>query len=188
MASKTSKTKIQGEAMRMLADDHKLVRKLFRDFKSAEDDDERVAIAQEICRELTVHAMIEEEIFYPALRERAEKEELQDLVGEAYEEHGLAKVLIAEIAEGSLEAEVLKAKMTVLSEIIRHHVEEEEDDIFVKARRLDLDDLVQPLQMRKQELMEMSEQDAQGFVALGMKAAEASRGPQGAEAGAQSLQ
>ena len=86
----------------------------------AKDNAGKQKLAQEICTELTVHATIEEEIFYPACKEAVE----DDLEHEAYVEHDGAKVLIAEIAQGNPEDEFYDAKVMVLSEMIKHHVKE----------------------------------------------------------------
>src|SRR5205814_818781 len=95
----------------------------FEKFEKARDKTRKAALAREICTELMVHATIEEEIFYPACKGKIEDE---DILKEAYVEHDEAKVLIAEISEGSADDEFFEAKVTVLSEVIKHHVKEEE--------------------------------------------------------------
>src|SRR5690606_38283986 len=108
----------------------------------------------EICTELSVHAMIEEEIFYPACRGKVE----EDMLDEAYVEHDGAKVLIAEISASEPDDEFYDAKVKVLSEMIKHHVKEEErraEGIFAQAREacLDVGALGEQLMQRKEELM-----------------------------------
>ena len=149
------------DAISLLKQDHQEVTALFKKFESAKSG--KSAIAQEICKLLTVHAQIEEELFYPAARDALEdSEEGEDLLDEAEVEHASAKELIAQI-EGSEEGEDLfEAKVTVLSEYIQHHVKEEEDELFPKVSKtdLDLDGLGQELEDRKAELLaEQSEDD-----------------------------
>jgi len=142
------------DAISLLKADHRKVEDLFDQFEKATDNARRQKVAQEICTELTVHATIEEEIFYPACKEAVE----DDLEHEAYVEHDGAKVLIAEIAQGNPENEFYAAKVTVLSEMIKHHVKEEEkpgEGFFAQARRGDVDlaDLGGKLQARKEQLL-----------------------------------
>ena len=113
------------------------------------------SIAEEICLDLSVHAQIEEEIFYPACEGKVE----EDLLKESYVEHDGAKVLIAEIASGGPGDEFYEAKVKVLKEEIEHHVEEEErrmEGLFAQARKagLDMDALGERLAARKRELTE----------------------------------
>ncbi|MEJ1970506.1 MAG: hemerythrin domain-containing protein [Rhizomicrobium sp.] len=120
------------DAIALLKADHRKVEGLFAKFEKAKDSRTKQALAQEICTELTVHTIIEEEIFYPAC-EGAVEEDLHD---EAYVEHDGAKVLVAELAQGGPDDEFYDAKMTVLSEQIKHHVKEEEkpgDGYFAQA-------------------------------------------------------
>ena len=121
--------------------------------------DKKRELAMQICMELTVHAQIEEELFYPALREAAPKS--VDLLEEAEVEHASAKDLIAQIQDAADIDEKFDAKVKVLGEYIDHHVKEERREIFEKARAtrgLDLMALREALQARKEELM--SEQTA----------------------------
>lgn len=142
------------DAITLLMDDHKKVKKLFKDYEklSKKDDIEgKVEIATQICEELTVHAMVEEEIFYPAAREAIQDE---DLLNEAEVEHATAKDLIAQIQEMSGDDPMYDAKVKVLSEYINHHVEEEEGEMFPKARKakMDLEGLAVEIMERKEEL------------------------------------
>lgn len=140
-------------AITILMQDHAKVKKLFKEFEklSKKDDDSKVDIANQICMELTVHAKAEEEIFYPAARMVLE----EDLLNEAEVEHDTAKDLIAQIQTMSPDDEMYDAKVTVLGEYIDHHVEEEETEMFPKARKakMDLNELGVQIRMRKEELM-----------------------------------
>jgi hemerythrin-like domain-containing protein len=141
------------DAIALLRADHKLVKELFDKFEKARGDDRKEAIAEQICKELTVHATIEEEIFYPAARGALRQE---DLVDEATVEHQSAKDLIAQIEGGSPDDELWEAKVKVLGEYIDHHVKEEQNEMFpqVKRTKLDLAELGEQLQARKMELKE----------------------------------
>lgn len=146
------------DAINLLKQDHEKVSKLFEKFESAEAD--RGEIAAEVCKLLTVHAQIEEELFYPAAREALESdEEGEDLLDEAEVEHASAKELIAQIEEGDEGDPLFDAKVKVLGEYIKHHVQEEESELFpkVKATKLDLDTLGKELDSRKTELLSTME-------------------------------
>jgi hemerythrin superfamily protein len=142
------------DAIALLKADHRKVEELFEQFEGARGDGKKRKIALQICMELTVHAKIEEEIFYPACEGKIE----DDLLKEAYVEHDGAKVLIAEIEAGTPSDEFYDAKVKVLSEQIEHHVQEEEarmEGMFSQARKagLDMDALGDQLRSRKDELM-----------------------------------
>lgn len=142
------------DAIALLKADHRSVEALFEQFEKASGDGKKQKIAEQICLELTVHAQIEEEIFYPACEGKVE----EDLLQEAYVEHDGAKVLIAEIEAGGPDDEFYDAKVKVLSEQIEHHVEEEEkrmEGMFSQARHagLDMDGLGDQLRARKEELI-----------------------------------
>ena len=142
------------DAIALLKADHRKVEELFEQFEGASGDGKKQKIALQICLELTVHAQIEEEIFYPACEGKIE----EDLLKEAYVEHDGAKVLIAEIEAGGPDDEYYDAKVKVLSEQIEHHVEEEEkrmEGMFAQARKagLDMDALGEQLAARKEELV-----------------------------------
>jgi hypothetical protein len=142
------------DAIALLKADHRAVEALFEKFEGAKADGAKQKIALEICLELTVHAKIEEEIFYPACEGKID----EDLLKEAYVEHDGAKVLIAEIEAGTPSDEFYDAKVTVLSEQIEHHVGEEEqrmEGMFAQARKagLDMDELGDRLRARKAELL-----------------------------------
>jgi len=142
------------DAIALLKDDHRNVEALFEKFEKAKDARTKKALATEICTELSVHATIEEEIFYPACHDAVE----DDLRAESYVEHDGAKVLIAELAGSNPENEFYDAKMKVLSEDIAHHVKEEEkpgEGFFAQARKggIDMDALGEKLAARKQQLL-----------------------------------
>ena len=133
----------KSDAISMLKADHDLVKKLFKDFESAETTREKSAIARQAILELKIHTTIEEELFYPAVRKALKKsigkEETTDLMDEADEEHHVAKLLIAELETMKASDDHWAGKFTVLSESVLHHVKEEETEMFVEARKLDLD-------------------------------------------------
>jgi hemerythrin superfamily protein len=143
------------DAITLLKQDHRIVEALFEEFEKAEEE-EQSAIAQRVCQLLTVHAQIEEEILYPAAKEAFEEEEESELVAEAEIEHGSAKELIAKIEAGSSDDEHYKATVKVLGEYIKHHVKEEEGEMFPKLKKteLDLKELGSQLNDRKLALME----------------------------------
>lgn len=142
------------DAIALLKEDHRKVEDLFEQFEGATTSAKKQKIASQICMELTVHAKIEEEVFYPACEGKID----EDLLKEAYVEHDGAKVLIAEIEGGSPEDEYYDAKVKVLSEQIEHHVKEEEQRIegmFSQARKagLDMDALGDEMRALKEKLM-----------------------------------
>jgi hemerythrin superfamily protein len=143
----------QKDAVALLKEDHRIVEELFAQYEKARGDDRKSELANQICMELTIHATIEEELFYPACEGKVE----EDLLSEAYVEHDGAKVLIGEIQAGSPADDYFDAKVTVLKEQIEHHVEEEEkrmEGLFAQARKagLDMDRLGAELAARKEEL------------------------------------
>ncbi len=142
------------DAIALLKADHRKVEGLFADFEKATQTARKQALAQQICLELKIHTIIEEEVFYPACEGKVE----EDLLAEAYVEHDAAKVLIAQIEESTPDAEFYDAKVKVLSEEIEHHVEEEEkrmEGMFAQARKagLDMDALGAKMAARKKSLM-----------------------------------
>ena len=147
------------DAIALLKADHRKVEDLFARFEGARKTDKQ-RLAKQICTELMVHSMIEEEIFYPACKGKVE----DDLLSEGYVEHDGAKVLIAELEAASPTEEFYDAKVKVLSEQIEHHVHEEEkrsEGMFSQARAVgvDMDDLGARMQARKQQLMAQFEAD-----------------------------
>jgi hemerythrin superfamily protein len=150
---KTRAPKTQ-DAIELLKADHRQVEEWFEQFEKTRSDSKKSDLADKICTALKVHAQIEEEIFYPAFIEATEDE---DIHHEAVVEHAGAKKLIAEIEASGPEDEYYDAKVKVLSEMIKHHVKEEEqrDGMFAEARKsdMDLDALGEQLAARKDELM-----------------------------------
>jgi hemerythrin superfamily protein len=143
-------------AIQLLSKDHDEVEKLFKQFqKMSRDGGRKTEIVRQICTALTVHAEIEEEIFYPAVR-RALGEKGESLMDEAAVEHEGVKNLVEQIENARGNSDMLAARMTVLCEYVMHHVKEEEGKIFPKAKRarLDLEELGEELLERKMELME----------------------------------
>lgn len=141
------------DAIALLKEDHRTVEELFTEFEKARGEGRKQALATEICTELSIHAQIEEEIFYPACEGKVD----EDLLKESYVEHDGAKVLIAEIMAGEPSDEFYDAKVTVLQEEIEHHVQEEEkrlEGLFAQARKagLDMDALGEELAARKAQL------------------------------------
>jgi hypothetical protein len=146
------------DALQLLTQDHRKVEDLFEQFENASGDGKKEKLARQICTELKVHAMIEEEILYPALRGKID----DDDIDEAYVEHDGAKVLINDIEAGSPDDHFYEAKVKVLKEEIEHHIKEEEkqsDNIFSQARKtdVDLDALGAAMAARKAELMQIAE-------------------------------
>lgn len=144
------------DAIALLKADHRKVEELFEKYETARG--RKADIAKQICMELTIHTMLEEEIFYPACREAGVDSDMMD---EANVEHDGAKVLIAELEAGSPDDDFYDAKVKVLSEEIKHHVKEEEQrgGIFSGAREadLDLEALGEQMAARKEELMDQFE-------------------------------
>ena len=144
------------DAIKLLKDDHREVEDLFEQFEKATAKDRKAKIVEKICTELTVHTLIEEEIFYPTFRGKIE----DDMLDEGYVEHDGAKMLIAELMAGDPDDPFYDAKVSVLSEEIEHHVKEEErpsEGMFAQCRRTDVDlvELAERMQARKDELMAM---------------------------------
>ena len=152
--------KQKADAVALLKADHRKVEDLFEKFHKARGAERKQALVKQICTELCIHTMIEEEIFYPACTGQVE----DDTVDEAYVEHDGAKVLVAELLAASPDDEFYDAKVTVLSEDIKHHVKEEEnrtEGMFAQAKKagLDLEGLGERLQVRKKELLEQIKSD-----------------------------
>jgi hypothetical protein len=144
----------QMDAIALLKADHRKVEQLFADYENASGSSRKAKLAGQICQELIVHTMIEEEIFYPAVDGKIE----EDMLDEAYVEHDGAKMLIAELMDGTPGDEYYDAKVSVLSEEIKHHVQEEEarsEGMFAQAREagIDVKALGEQLAARKEELL-----------------------------------
>jgi hemerythrin superfamily protein len=142
------------DAIVLLKADHRQVEQWFKQFEATGSDDRKKKLAEQVCQALTVHTQIEEEIFYPAFLEATQD---KDLHHEAEVEHAGAKKLIAEIKASGPDDDYYDAKMTVLSEMIKHHVKEEEQrgGMFAEAKKSDMDLQVlgEQLAARKKQLM-----------------------------------
>jgi hypothetical protein len=148
------------DAIALLKADHRKVEQLFASFEEAKGASRKEKLAKEICTELKIHTILEEEIFYPALAGKIE----QDLLDEAYVEHDGAKVLINDIEAAAPDEAFYDAKVKVLSEEIEHHVKEEEQPVegmFAQSRKTDLDlvELRDRMLARKEELMAQAERE-----------------------------
>ena len=142
------------DAIAMLKEDHRKVEDLFEKALKAREEDRKKMLVEQICTELMIHSMVEEEIFYPACKGQIEDEEVLE---EAYVEHDGAKVLIAELVDSEPDAEFYDAKVSVLSEMIKHHVKEEEkrqEGLLAQAPEagLDMAALGERIMARKEEL------------------------------------
>lgn len=140
------------DAIALLRADHTLVEDLFDQFEKARNASRKQTLATQICLELKFHTQIEEEILYPAARQVLPKE--ADLLDEANVEHASAKDLIEQIEAGKPGEDYWEAKVTVLGEYVKHHVKEEQNELFPKVRKtkLDLKALGEQLRVRKEEL------------------------------------
>ena len=156
-----SKAKAAG-AIEMLKEDHAKVQKAFKEFEKMdrEDTETMKRLVQTVCEDLKVHTSLEEEIFYPAVREAIEDE---DIMNEAAVEHETAKMLIDQLENMGPDDPNYHATFTVLGEYVKHHIKEEEDEMFPQAKKTDLDfeDLAQRMKERKQELVGETEREAQ---------------------------
>ena len=143
------------DAIKLLKADHEKVRTLLGQFENATGA-RREKLRVQIDRELKVHTQIEEEIFYPADREAARKKDDQKLYYEALEEHHVVDLVLPEMNDGENNEE-LKAKAKVLKELVEHHADEEEKDMFPRAKKLlskdELRALGEQMQLRKETLM-----------------------------------
>ncbi len=155
--SSRAKSSSKDDAIALLKKDHRDVKKLFTAYQKLADSEasaeERLEIAQEICESLTVHATVEEEIFYPALREAAD--EAKEELDEAEVEHASVKDLIAQIEAMNPDDALYNATVKVLGEYVTHHVKEEEGEMFAKAKKsgIELDEIGEQIKARKEELL-----------------------------------
>jgi hemerythrin superfamily protein len=141
---------IMPNAIEMLRQDHEKVKKLFEEFKNAEDSQVKKQIVGQTVRELETHAALEEEIFYPAAQEEIGEKESID---EAREEHHVVKLLIGELKKMSAASDRYDAKYKVLAESVKHHIQEEESELFPKLEgALDAEELGTEMETRKQQL------------------------------------
>ena len=162
-ARKAARTRAgKDDAIKLLKADHKEVSEMVAKFENGRlSKDRKVATAKQICMALTVHAQIEEEIFYPAAREAVLSGE--ELLDEAEVEHGSIKELVSAIENASPDDdELFDARVKVLGEYVKHHVKEEENELFPKLRKsdMDLEEVGAQLSARKKELMRTLKGDA----------------------------
>ncbi len=152
-----SDTKVVAKTpMQLLKRDHMIVKELFAEYEKTDDGDldEKDRLWRQINEELTIHAEIEERLFYPAIRE-VRTDEAEDLINEAIEEHRIVKTLLEEMSNAEVGDDVFDAKMKVLRENVLHHAEEEEKEIFPQAKNLPkdvLDSLVIEMETMKDDL------------------------------------
>jgi hypothetical protein len=141
-----------GDVFETLKSDHRKVQELFTRFEDA-DKRGRASIAEEALTELEIHAAIEEELVYPAIREVLEEE---DMIDEALQEHHVARLLIKELRKMNVNDEEFPPKFKVLGEIVGHHIEEEENETFPQAEEggLDQSELAEEVMQRKEKLMQ----------------------------------
>jgi hemerythrin superfamily protein len=140
--------------MDLLKKQHKEVKSLFKKIEKTEDARQRRQLMEEIASALQAHTAIEEEMFYPAVREVGTKK-AEEMVDEAFEEHHVVKLVLQELPQVDPEDARFQAKMTVLSELVEHHAEEEEEEMFKLAKKIgddELDDLGEQMEQRFQEL------------------------------------
>jgi hypothetical protein len=131
-------TKVKSmNAIALLKQDHETLKDLFEKFEETESNAAKAKIVSEALMELKLHATVEEELFYPALRQQIEDED--GIMDEADEEHHVAKVLVAELEKMSGNEDHWDAKFTVLAESVRHHIKEEESTMFKEAKKTDID-------------------------------------------------
>jgi len=169
MANKSSRKSDTLNALDLLTEDHERVKQLFAEFEQMQGDEEDAEnkryLVELACAELSIHAQLEEELFYPALRDALEE---QDMLDEAQVEHDTAKQLIAELDTMQPDEDLYDAKFKVLSEYVKHHIDEEENEIFAQAEKsgIDLDALAVAMLERQDELraeyglIEEDEEDA----------------------------
>ena len=140
-------------ATALLKQQHKQVKQLFKDIEQTDDARQRRQLMDEIGRALEAHTKIEEEMFYPAIRETGDKG--AEMAAEAVEEHHVVDLVVAELPKVDPEDERFEAKMTVLSELVEHHIKEEEKEMFKIAQKIgraELTDLGERMQERFEEL------------------------------------
>lgn len=148
------------DAIDLLDADHLAIHALFQSYRELVRQRapalKRRALAEEICMELTIHARLEEELFYPAVREALQDE---DLLDEAQEQHGSQREFVAQILATSPEDELYDARVAVLADYVERHVRQEREEVFnrVLASRVDLHSLARSLTIRKEELRAVSE-------------------------------
>ena len=150
-AKPDSPSKVQ-DAIALLRADHKLVSTLFAEYEKTRSNSKKKTLVSQICTELSVHAQVEEEIFYPAVKQALKDREM---IPEAIVEHATLKELIGQVEGIEPDGEMFDAKIKVLSEYVKHHVKEEQNEIFPQAKSTELDmiELGGKIAARKQVLL-----------------------------------
>ena len=150
--SRAASTSSGQDAIALLRADHKKVSALYEQYENTRSAAKKKALVATICQELSIHAQVEEEIFYPAVKAALKDKEL---VPEAQVEHASLKELIAQVKDKEPDGEMFDAKIKVMSEYTKHHVKEEQNEMFPKAKatRLDMNELGARIAARKEELM-----------------------------------
>ena len=166
MASSKNASAARKEVLDMLIEDHKRAKKLFREFEKLSEDDaeERESLVSLACAELKLHTQLEEDCFYPALRGKLKEE---DLLEEAEVEHASAKQLIEQLDAMDAEEPKFAATFKVLGEYVKHHIKEEESEMFEQAQkaRIDWSALLEQMTQRRMELemeLGLADDDAEG--------------------------
>jgi iron-sulfur cluster repair protein YtfE (RIC family) len=156
------------DAIDLLMDDHKRVQRIFKDFESVDRDDPEAVqeLVETGCMELQIHSMLEEEIFYPAVRAQLDDEDrdTHDLLNQAEVEHETVDDLVAKLQELEPDDSMYAAYFNVLSEYVKHHIGEEEKELFPEVKRMDLDlqQLGEDMRIRREELFaEMEAEDSE---------------------------
>jgi len=158
MATKKSKSTKSPDAITLLKEDHKKVRSLLGDLEksSMRGGPRAQKLVTQIDKELTIHSQIEEEIFYPAFRDAVRTKDDKKMYFEAKEEHHVVKLVMPEVKEDGMEVEEFAAKCKVLKELVEHHADEEEKEMFPEARKVlsrpELQELGDRMAERKKEL------------------------------------
>ena len=150
------------KATDLLKKQHREVKQLFKKVEKTENTNQRRQLMNQIVQELQVHTKIEEELFYPAMRETPSKK-AEEMVNEAFEEHHVVDLVLAELPQVNPDDERFEAKMTVLSELVLHHADEEEKEMFKLASKLgkeELAELAEQMQARAAELKGMGRRAA----------------------------
>jgi hemerythrin-like domain-containing protein len=157
-SSKSAKKPARPDAIALLKEDHKKVKGLLGDLEksSMRTGPRAQKLVTQIDKELEIHTTIEEEIFYPAFRDAVRSEDDKKMYYEAKEEHHVVKLVLPEVKEGGLAIEEFAAKCKVLKELVEHHADEEEKEMFPEARKVlsrpELQELGDRMAMRKKEL------------------------------------
>ncbi|MGZ8211738.1 MAG: hemerythrin domain-containing protein [Burkholderiales bacterium] len=154
----------KSDAIEMLLEDHRRMQKLFKDFERADRDDQEAVreFVETACMELQIHSMLEEEIFYPALRAHLANGKAEERLNRAEVEHEAADELVAKLLDLAPDNPMYSAYFAVLEEYVKHHIREEEKELFVEARKaggLDLEKLGEDMLRRREELFAQIESD-----------------------------